>query len=258
MQTLPRSRPGGESTSFTPRVVRHAIPPQFTWSDAPVHTLQKHSYSNNFGHLVIDDLYSAWAGMQTFNLQSYDVQASARFPALGLLNLKFLLGIQVLLLDGCRALFQPFRYCNDTAGYHSHPPSTSSSSNSCSGCCDRAPYTHELCHKVRCTSHITCLTSRQLMTRHPGVWAPWFHSGHFVESCCVPARRRVLQERHRRSQHGIRREVRSAVAVHHPPPIHAALPEQSALESPVAVRRQGCAAAAQGEVVSLVVGGRRR
>ena len=41
-----------------------------------MHTLQKHSYSNNFGHLVIDDLYSAWAGMQTFNMESYDVQVS--------------------------------------------------------------------------------------------------------------------------------------------------------------------------------------
>ena len=70
-----------------------------------MHTLQKHSYSNNFGHLVIDDLYSAWAGMETFNLQSYDVQASARFPACGLLNLKLLLGNPVLLLDAWPAPF---------------------------------------------------------------------------------------------------------------------------------------------------------
>jgi hypothetical protein len=46
-----------------------------------VHTLQKHSYSNNFGHLVIDDLYSAWAGMQMFNLHTYDVQVFTPLPS---------------------------------------------------------------------------------------------------------------------------------------------------------------------------------
>jgi hypothetical protein len=37
--TPSRSRPGGESTSFTPHVVRQAIPPHFKWSDAPVDAL---------------------------------------------------------------------------------------------------------------------------------------------------------------------------------------------------------------------------
>ncbi len=128
-----------------------------------MHALQKHSYSNNFGHLVIDDLYSTWAGMQTFNLQSYDVQAGACSPALQSLNLTPLSDTQVLLMGGCRALFQPFRYCNDTAGYQSRDPSTfSSSSNSCSGCCDRAPYTHELCHKVLCTWQLLAAPSDTL------------------------------------------------------------------------------------------------
>lgn len=65
-------------------------------------------------------------------------------------------GIQVLLLGGCRALFQPFRYCNDAAG---HQPS------SCKGCCDRAPYSHELCHKVR-IRHTRSAVHKPHMTRH--------------------------------------------------------------------------------------------
>jgi len=32
------SRPAGESTSFTPHVVRGAVPSHFKWSDAPVHS----------------------------------------------------------------------------------------------------------------------------------------------------------------------------------------------------------------------------
>jgi hypothetical protein len=187
-----------------------------------VHTLQKHSYSNNFGHLVIDDLYSAWAGMHTFNLESYDVQVSIQIlPKPHLSGLDFRpqtpFGDQVLLLGGCRALFQPFRYCNHSAGLQH---ASASSSHSCSGCCDRAPYTHELCHKARQgstrqtahltphtsyliphtshltphtshltphTSHLTTHTSHLTPHTSPGFWTQRFYSGHFFASCCVPA-----------------------------------------------------------------------
>jgi hypothetical protein len=103
-------------------------------------------------------------------------------------------------------------------------------------------------HVIRCASPV----SSHLMTHHPGVWAQWFHSGHFIESCCISARRSVLQERYRRSQHSVWSEICAAVAVYHPPPVHAALLEQFTLESFVALCCQRYPTSAQGKVIQTV------
>jgi hypothetical protein len=68
--------------TFWPKIAQGRPPEQFSWSDASVHVLLKHSYIYNFGFALFD-LYASFKGMHLFD--QYDYNKS-----------------QLVLLGGCR------------------------------------------------------------------------------------------------------------------------------------------------------------
>jgi hypothetical protein len=64
----------GDYPGWRPSVKRSFIPKAYRFADdAQLHVLQRHTYFfQHFGHLLVDDLLAAFAGMQLFSLDSFD------------------------------------------------------------------------------------------------------------------------------------------------------------------------------------------
>jgi hypothetical protein len=65
-----RSGAQGDDPGWRPAVVRSSVPKNFRFAgDAELHVFQRHThFFQNYGHLLVDDLLSAFAGMQLFSL----------------------------------------------------------------------------------------------------------------------------------------------------------------------------------------------
>jgi hypothetical protein len=64
---------GIEGDAWSPRIKRHALPSNYAFNDdADVHLYTTFHSNNNFGHNLIDNVFTHWFAMQHFNVGGYN------------------------------------------------------------------------------------------------------------------------------------------------------------------------------------------